>query len=96
MLLQNHLGDFLLSELRLDEFKDIGVVGVHHDHSRGAARLAAGLYGARHFVPAPVERERPEAEPFPAIGSPSLRIEEMFMPTPEPLENMLPSVYWCF
>lgn len=68
VLLQNHLGDFLLPELRLDEFKDIGVVGIHHDHSRGAARLAAGLYGARHLVPAPVERERPRSRPLPRDG----------------------------
>ena len=64
---------------------------------RAARRVLPPDFMAPAILSQPLSKESgPEAEPFPAIGSPSLRIEEMFMPTPEPLENMLPSVYWCF
>ena len=58
VLLQNNFRDFLLSELSFHELEDVRVVGVHDDHARRPACLAAGLNCACHFIPAAVERKR--------------------------------------
>ena len=64
---------------------------------RAARRVFPPDFMAPAILSQPLSKESgPDAEPFPAMGSPSLRMEEMFIPIPEPLENMLPSVYWCF
>ena len=58
VLLQNNFRDFLLPELSFHELKDVRVVGVHNNHARRPACLAAGLNRACHFIPAAVERKR--------------------------------------
>ena len=68
MLLQYDFRDFLLFELGFYKFKNVGVVGIHYNHSGGSSSSAARFDSSRHFVPAAVERKRARSRPLARYG----------------------------
>ena len=85
----DEVGDLLFfGHLPADEFFDVGMIEIEHDHLGRAPRGAAGLDRAGGPIADAQERHQPELVPPPESFSPSPRSFEKLEPVPLPYLKM--------